>query len=94
MTRSKGPWVPFKASLATWWPRSTQRATKVPQYLTLNWEHGYENRWTFPKSSPVTRRLLSLDLQAALMSVPSEPSGHKPEEQRGPRDVDRWDIKT
>lgn len=49
-------------------------------YRTLNWEHGYENRCTFPKSSPVTRRPLSWLLQTALTSVPSEPSGHKPEE--------------
>lgn len=51
--------------------------------LTLNCEQGYVNRWTFPKSSPVTRRLLSLVLHTALMSVPSDPSGHKPEEKRG-----------
>lgn len=50
--------------------------------LTLNCEQGYVNRWTFPKSSPVTRRLLSLVLPTALMSVPSDPSGHKPEEKR------------
>lgn len=49
-------------------------------YRTLNWEHGYVNRWTFPKSSPETRRLWSWLLQTALTSVPSEPSGHKPEE--------------
>lgn len=52
------------------------------QHLTLNCEQGYEKRRTFPKSSPVTRRFLSLDLLAALTSVPSEPSDHKPEEQR------------
>lgn len=50
------------------------------RYRTLNWEHGYVNRWTFPKSSPETRRLWSWLLQTALTSVPSEPSGHKPEE--------------
>lgn len=48
--------------------------------LTLNCEQGNVRRWTFPKSSPVARRLLSLVLHTALMSVPSEPSGHRPEE--------------
>lgn len=56
-----------------------QRAVAGP---TLNCEQGYVKRWTFPKSSPVTRRLLSLVLHTALMSVPSEPSGHKPKEKR------------
>lgn len=58
--------------------------------LTLNCAQGYEKRWTFPKSSPVTRRFLSLDLQTALMSVPSEPSGHRPVGGDSTHDEQTW----
>lgn len=44
----------------------------------LNCEQGYEKRCTLPKSSPVDRSFFSWARQTALMSVPSEPSGHTP----------------
>lgn len=53
--------------------------TETCWFLTLDWEQGNEKRRTFPKSSPVARSLFSLEVHTALMSVPSEPSGHKPE---------------
>lgn len=75
-------WVPGDTEMKSesdmpWWPTAVL-VTLLVQNLTRNCEQGYENRCTFPKSSPVTSNFFSLDLQTALMSVPSEPSGQSP----------------
>ena len=46
--------------------------------FTLGVAAGYENKLTLPKSSPVARTFLLLDLPTVLTSVPSLPSGQIP----------------
>lgn len=46
--------------------------------LTLGLEQGYWNRCTLQKSSARAMTFLLWDLTRALISVPSEPSGHTP----------------
>lgn len=53
-----------------------------PRELTLALEQGYWKRWTLQKSSATAITLLLWDRTSALMSVPSDPSGHTPRETR------------